>query len=94
MVHEEIWYEKGKIKISKVIDNTAAEAEILIHLPAGADPEMTRDSLYAFTDCEVSKAVESSGAGDNGEIDEETLQSIKGALAHRDLHVHHIVIET
>ena len=46
--------EKGKIKISKVIDNTAAEAEILIHLPAGADPEMTRDSLYAFTDCEVS----------------------------------------
>ena len=46
--------EKGKIKISKVIDNTAAKAEILIHLPAGADPEMTRDSLYAFTDCEVS----------------------------------------
>lgn len=46
--------EKGKIKISKVVDNTAAHADILVHLPAGADPEITRDSLYAFTDCEVS----------------------------------------
>ena len=46
--------EKGKIKISKIEDNTAAEADILIHLPAGADPETSRDSLYAFTDCEVS----------------------------------------
>ncbi len=46
--------EKGKIKITKVIDNTAAKADILVHLPAGADPEMARDSLYAFTDCEVS----------------------------------------
>ena len=27
--------EKGKIKISKIEDNTAAEADILIHLPAG-----------------------------------------------------------
>ncbi len=46
--------EKGKIKISKIEDNTAAEADILIHLPAGADAEMARDSLYAFTDCETS----------------------------------------
>ncbi|MGB1258673.1 MAG: DNA gyrase/topoisomerase IV subunit A [Akkermansiaceae bacterium] len=46
--------EKGKIKISKIEDNTAAEADILIHLPAGSDPETARDSLYAFTDCEVS----------------------------------------
>lgn len=46
--------EKGKIKISKVVDNTAAEADILVHLPAGADPETSRDSLYAFTDCEIS----------------------------------------
>ena len=46
--------EKGKIKIAKVVDNTAAEADILVHLPAGADPENARDSLYAFTDCEVS----------------------------------------
>lgn len=46
--------EKNKIKISKIEDNTAAEADILIHLPVGSDPEIARDSLYAFTDCEVS----------------------------------------
>jgi len=46
--------DKNKIKISKIEDNTAAEADILIHLPAGSDPEVARDSLFAFTDCEVS----------------------------------------
>jgi topoisomerase-4 subunit A len=46
--------EKGKIKIAKIEDITAAEVEILIHLPAGADPDLTIESLYAFTDCEVS----------------------------------------
>lgn len=46
--------EKGKIKISKVVDNTAAHADILVHLPAGVEPEVARDALYAFTDCEVS----------------------------------------
>ncbi|NNM28476.1 MAG: DNA gyrase/topoisomerase IV subunit A [Akkermansiaceae bacterium] len=46
--------EKGKIKIAKIEDNTAGEADILVHLPAGTDPETARDALYAFTDCEVS----------------------------------------
>ena len=46
--------EKGKIKISRIEDNTAALADILVHLPVGADPEMSRDALYGFTDCEVS----------------------------------------
>ena len=46
--------EKGKIKIAKVVDNTAANAEILVHLPAGSEPEVVRDALYAFTDCESS----------------------------------------
>ena len=45
--------DKGKIKISKIEDNTAAHADILVYLPAGADPEQTRDALYAFTDCEL-----------------------------------------
>jgi len=45
---------KNKIKIKKVVDNTAANVEILIELPSGASPEMTMDALYAFTDCEVS----------------------------------------
>ncbi len=46
--------EKGKIKITRIEDNTAAIADILVHLPAGSDPEMSRDALYGFTDCEVS----------------------------------------
>ena len=46
--------DKGKIKIANIVDNTAAEADILINLPAGADAETTRDALYAFTDCELS----------------------------------------
>ena len=46
--------EKGKIKISRIEDNTAATTDILVHLPAGSDPEMSRDALYGFTDCEVS----------------------------------------
>ena len=46
--------EKGKIKISRIEDNTADEADILIHLPAGSDPEAVRDGLFAFTDCETS----------------------------------------
>lgn len=45
--------EKGKIKIQKIEDNTAASADILVHLPAGADPETTRDALFAFSDCEL-----------------------------------------
>ncbi|HSP42379.1 MAG TPA: DNA gyrase/topoisomerase IV subunit A [Luteolibacter sp.] len=45
--------EKGKIKIQKIEDNTAATADILVHLPAGADPDTTRDALFAFSDCEL-----------------------------------------
>jgi len=48
--------EKGKIKIKKIEDNTAAEVEILIHLPAGVSPDKTIDALYAFTACETSLA--------------------------------------
>ena len=44
----------GKIKIKKVVDNTAKEVEILINLEAGASPDITIDALFAFTDCEVS----------------------------------------
>lgn len=46
--------EKGKIKLKKIEDNTAAEAEIVIHLAPGVSPDRTIDALYAFTDCEVS----------------------------------------
>ena len=46
--------EKGKIKVRKVEDMTAANVEILIHLTPGASSDKTIDALYACTDCEVS----------------------------------------
>ena len=46
--------EKGKIKIKKIEDNTSAEVEILVYLPSGASIQKTIDSLFAFTQCEVS----------------------------------------
>ena len=46
--------DKGKIKIKKIEDNTAAEVEILIHLPTGISPDKTIDALFAFTNCETS----------------------------------------
>lgn len=47
-------FEKGKIKIRKVDDNTAETALILVHLLPGTSSDKTIDALYAFTDCEVS----------------------------------------
>ncbi len=44
----------GKIKIKKVIDNTAKDVEIEIQLAPGVSPDITIDALYAFTDCEIS----------------------------------------
>lgn len=45
--------EKGKIKIRKVDDNTAAEVEIQVHLTPGTSSDKAIDALYAFTDCET-----------------------------------------
>lgn len=46
--------ETGKIKIKKINDKTAAEANIEIQLPSGVSPDKTIDALYAFTGCEIS----------------------------------------
>jgi len=46
--------DQGKIKIKKVVDNTAAEVEIQVDLAPGISPDITIDALYKFTDCEVS----------------------------------------
>ena len=46
--------EKGQIKVKQVVDNTARDVEILIHLQPGQSPEIAIDALYAFTDCEIS----------------------------------------
>ncbi|MEJ6580422.1 MAG: DNA gyrase/topoisomerase IV subunit A [Akkermansiaceae bacterium] len=47
-------HDKGKIKIAKIEDNTAENVDIVVHLPTGADAEITREALFGFTDCEVS----------------------------------------
>jgi topoisomerase-4 subunit A len=46
--------DKGKIRIKKIEDNTAADVEILVHIPSGISPDKTIGALYAFTNCEVS----------------------------------------
>lgn len=46
--------DKGKIKIKKIVDNTAKDVEIVIDLANGVSPDLTIDALYAFTNCEVS----------------------------------------
>jgi len=46
--------DKGKIKIKKIEDNTAANVEIVVQLAPGISPDVTIDALYAFTACEVS----------------------------------------
>lgn len=46
--------EKGKIKVRKVEDLTAADVEIQVHLAPGVSSDKTLDALYAFTDCEIS----------------------------------------
>ncbi len=46
-------HQREKIKIKKVDDNTSERAEILIHLLPGTDPEIVKNALYAFTECEI-----------------------------------------
>lgn len=45
--------QKGKIKIRKVDDFTAAAARIVVQLAPGSSSDKAIDALYAFTDCEV-----------------------------------------
>ena len=46
--------DKGKIKIKKVDDITAANVEIQVQLAPGVSSDKTIDALYAFTECETS----------------------------------------
>ena len=46
--------DRGKIKIKKIEDNTAADVEILVHLPSNISPDKTIDALYAFSNCQMS----------------------------------------
>jgi topoisomerase-4 subunit A len=46
--------DSGKIKIKKVIDNTAANVDVEVQLAPGVSADLAINALYAFTDCEVS----------------------------------------
>ena len=46
--------EKGKLKIKKIEDNTSSDVEVLVYLPSGSSMQKSIDSLFAFTQCEVS----------------------------------------
>jgi topoisomerase-4 subunit A len=46
--------EKGKIKVKSVVNHTAAQANIMVHLQPGTSSDKAIDALYAFSDCEVS----------------------------------------
>ena len=48
--------EKGKIRIRRVDDMTAATTDIRLTLATGVSSDKAIDALYAFTDCEVSIA--------------------------------------
>lgn len=48
--------EKGKIKLTRIDDNTSESVEIAIVLPTDVDRDEMEQALYAFTDCEVSIA--------------------------------------
>jgi topoisomerase-4 subunit A len=43
-----------KVRIRKITDFTAQEVEIELGLPPDINPEYVVDTLYAFTDCEIS----------------------------------------
>lgn len=45
--------DEGKIRVRRVEDNTAAQAEIVVHLAPDTSPDRTIDALYKFTDCET-----------------------------------------
>ena len=57
--------DKGKIRIKKIEDNTAAKVEILVHLATGVSPDKSIDALYAFTNCEMSISPNTSVIWDN-----------------------------
>ena len=45
--------EKGRLKITKILDKTAEQAEIILQLAPNTSPDQTIDALYAFTHCQV-----------------------------------------
>jgi topoisomerase-4 subunit A len=71
--------EKGKIKIRRVDDMTAKNAEIIVHLAAGVSSDKTIDALYAFTDCEISISPNCCVIDENNKPQ---FMSVSGVLKH------------
>lgn len=46
--------QKGKVKISDILDKTGEEVRIELNLPRGVNADEVIPQLYAYTDCEVS----------------------------------------
>ena len=45
--------DKGRLKLTKIVDKTAEHAEIVLQLAPNTSPDQTIDALYAFTQCQV-----------------------------------------
>jgi topoisomerase-4 subunit A len=45
--------DKGKIKLARIDDNTAAQVEIHVTFQRGVEMDKAIDALYAFTECEI-----------------------------------------
>lgn len=73
--------DKGKIKIKKVLDNTAQDVEVRVQLTPGQSPAVAIDALYAFTDCEISVSTNACVILDEKPI----FMSVHALLAHSAL---------
>lgn len=78
--------EKGKIKVSNIQDNSAAEIEIIVTFQRGVDMENAEQALYAFTDCEVSISATSTVIGEDEPLTMSVSELLKSSTERtRDL---------
>ena len=79
--------EKKNINIKKVDDNTAAEVEIVVYLPAGVSPDQTIDALYAFTNCQISFSPQTCVIVDNKPV----FMTASDILRHNTFHTRNLL---
>lgn len=74
--------EQNKIKIKRIIDNTAEHVEIVLELAAGVTPVQTIDALYSFTKCQVSISTNACVIKDNKPQFLSVVDLLKNATDH------------
>ncbi len=79
--------EKGKIKVRHVVNNTAADVEILLSLVPGTSLDKTIDALYAFTDCEITISPNCCVIAD----EKPCFLSVEEVLRHSTLRTRHLL---